>query len=440
MVRAGFGRTTRDSSAPTCEEALLTREEEALLTREENELLTRTGPGTPMGAVLRRYWLPMLLAWELPGPDCPPVRVKLLGERLVAFRDTSGRVGLLAEGCPHRGASLWLGRNEENGLRCVFHGWKFDVSGQCVDQMNEPVSFAAKVRAQAYVTVEVGGVIWAYLGPPDEQPPDPLFEWTQAPGTHRHATKVAQECNWLQALEGGVDVSHVPILHRTLGTRATGYAQSDPFVKGRTLRLEIDPTDYGYRYYGLMELDAGELYVRAYHFVMPFTQIRPEHDDRVYGHMWVPVDDETCTVWNWYLSTAEPLSDEERSEERFGNGPDDVDQATFRSVPNRRNDYFIDRDAQARETFTGIPGINVQDRAVQETMGPVVDRSREHLGGTDRTLIVMRQQLLDAVRAVRDGAAPPGTGTSYYDARGVLRVLPRDSDWRALLLPLVGGG
>ena len=185
-----------------------------MLSVEENERLTRTGPGTPMGQTLRRYWIPALLAWELPEPDCPPVRVKLLGERLVAFRDTNGRIGLLDEFCPHRGVSLWLGRNEACGLRCVYHGWKYDVDGNCVDQMNEPQPFKDSIHIEAYPTVELGGVIWAYLGPRQLQPPLPKFAWTQVPDTHRHISKVIQECNWLQALEGGVDTSHAQILHR----------------------------------------------------------------------------------------------------------------------------------------------------------------------------------------------------------------------------------
>ena len=155
-----------------------------MLTREENELVTRTGPGTPMGEVMRRYWMPALISSELPEPDCAPVRVQLLGEELVAFRDTEGRIGLLDEFCPHRRVSLWLGRNEESGLRCVYHGWKFDVAGTCVDQMNEPpdCSFAHKVRTTAYPTVELGGIIWAYMGPREKMPPLPEFEWTQSAG------------------------------------------------------------------------------------------------------------------------------------------------------------------------------------------------------------------------------------------------------------------
>ncbi len=186
-----------------------------MLTREQNELLTRTGPGTPMGALLRRYWIPALLAEELPQPDCPPVRVKLLSERLVAFRDSAGRVGLIDEFCAHRGVSLWFGRNEDGGLRCPYHGWKYDVTGQCTEVPSEPVEsgFCAKVRLASYPCIERGGIVWTYMGPPDAKPPLPELEWATVPPTHRYLSKRLQECNWLQAMEGGIDSSHVSVLH-----------------------------------------------------------------------------------------------------------------------------------------------------------------------------------------------------------------------------------
>ena len=250
-----------------------------MLTAEQNERLTRTGLGTPMGEAMRRYWIPALLSMEIPEPDCPPVRVRLLGEDLVAFRDTSGRIGLLSEFCPHRRASLWLGRNEENGLRCVYHGWKFDVTGQCVDQMNEPdqFDFSHKVRANSYTVEEMGGLAWTYMGPPESKPPLPNFEWTRVPEEQRTLTKVVQECNWLQALEGGVDTSHAPIMHRRLreGVTLPGTAYSSAFVQGSAPLIELDETEYGYRYFGVRQLGEGRRYVRGYHFIMPFTQLRP---------------------------------------------------------------------------------------------------------------------------------------------------------------------
>jgi len=419
-----------------------------MLTHEENELVTRTGPGTPMGDVMRRYWIPALMSWEVPEPDCPPVQVQLLGERLVAFRDTQGRIGLLEEFCPHRRVSLWLGRNEESGLRCVYHGWKFDVAGTCVDQMNEPAecSFAQKIHIQAYPTVEQGGVIWAYMGAQEKMPPPPSFEWTQMPESHRHVSKVWEECNWLQALEGGIDTSHAPILHRAISTTVTraGIPLSGPFVRGGAPTLEVDVTDYGYRYAGIRPLEDGKTYVRAYHFVMPFTQIRPQQfripgmDERskIAGHFWVPIDDANCMVWNWAYSFGdEPLTEEDRMERGSGNGPDHVDQKTFRSLRHKGNNWLIDRQVQKTETFTGIDGINTQDRAIQESMGSIVDRSQEHLGPADRAIIVARRLLLQAVKTVREGGDPLGTDTSYYQARAIEQVLPKGVAWRDALLP-----
>jgi phenylpropionate dioxygenase-like ring-hydroxylating dioxygenase large terminal subunit len=401
-----------------------------------------------MGEAMRRYWIPALLSRELSEPDCPPVRVQLLGERLVGFRDTQGRIGLLDEFCPHRRVSLWLGRNEESGLRCVYHGWKFDVAGTCVDQMNEPpdCSFAHKIRTTAYPTVELGGVIWAYMGPSEKMPPPPSFEWTQVPESHRHVSKVWEECNWLQALEGGIDTSHAPILHRAISATATkaGIPLLGPFVRGGAPTLEVDVTDYGYRYAGIRPLEDGQTYVRTYHYVMPFTQIRPQQfripgsgeRSKIAGHFWVPIDDENCMVWNWVYSFGdEPLTEEDRLERGSGNGPDHVDQTTFRSFRHKGNNWLIDRQVQKTETFSGIDGMNTQDRATQESMGPIVDRSREHLGPADCAIIVARRLLFQAVKAVQEGSDPLGTDTSYYQARAIEKILPRGMAWRDALLP-----
>jgi len=414
-----------------------------MLSHEDNELLTRVGSGTAMGATMRRYWMPALLAWELPEPDCPPVRVRLLGEDLVAFRDTTGRIGLVDEYCPHRRASLFFGRNEGCGLRCVYHGWKFDVDGQCVDMMNEPAEhqFGHKIRIAAYPTVEMGGVIWAYMGPPDLIPPPPRFAWTQAPASHLHVSKVVQENNWLQGLEGGIDTSHAPILHRLLTTDSNraGFKPTNPFVRGKAPQLVVDLTDYGYQYAGIRPLEVDSVHIRTYHFVLPFHQIRPSQSDHcgqlVAGHMWVPMDDGNTMVFNWEYSLGGPLTDEERLETRLGNGPADVDQVTFRSRKNRANNYLLDRQVQKTESFTGIDGINAQDRAIQESMGRTVDRSREHLGPADKAIIQARRLLLGAVRAVQEGGTPRGVAPTYYAIRADEGVLPRDADWRRELTP-----
>jgi len=219
-----------------------------------------------------------------------------------------------------------------------------------------------------------------------------------------------------------------------------GFKMKDPFVRGKAPTLEVDVTDYGYRYAGIRPLDGADVHVRAYHFILPFHQIRPSRTEDgvplVAGHIWVPMDDETTMVYNWVATVRdEPLSEEERLESRLGNGPLDVDQTTFRSRRHRANNYLLDRQVQRTETFTGIDGINVQDRAVQESMGPIVDRSKEHLGPADRAVIQARRLLLDAIRAVAKGKAPSGIAPSYDTLRAAEAVIPRDVDWRTLLAP-----
>jgi phenylpropionate dioxygenase-like ring-hydroxylating dioxygenase large terminal subunit len=413
-----------------------------MLAREDNELITRVGPNTPMGDAMRRYWIPALMARELPEPDSAPVRVQLLGESLVAFRDTRGHVGLIDEYCPHRRASLFFGRNEECGLRCVYHGWKFDVDGRCVDMMNEPedLQFTHKIRTTAYPTAEIGGLVWAYMGPPALRPPLPRFAWTQTPATHRHVSKVIQESNWLQGLEGGIDTSHAPILHRAISTTTTrhGFKPTHPFVNSKASRIVVDLTDYGYHYAGIRPYEGTDVYIRTYHFVMPFHQLRPSRTASgaasVAGHIWVPMDDETTMVYNWEFAD-QPLTDEDRLERRLGNGPLDVDQTTFRSKRNRENHYLLDRQVQKTETFTGIEGVNVQDRAVQESMGAIVDRSKEHLGPADKAIIQARRLLLAAVKTVSEGGAPRGLEPTYYTLRAAEGVVAHDADWRKILTP-----
>jgi phenylpropionate dioxygenase-like ring-hydroxylating dioxygenase large terminal subunit len=324
----------------------------------------------------------------------------------------------------------------------VYHGWKFDVDGRCVDMMNEPDSFAHKVRIASYPTVEVGGIVWAYMGPEDQQPPAPLFAWTQRGESQRHVSKVIQESNWLQALEGGIDTSHAPILHRVFGDHSTraGFKMKDPFVRGKAPTLVVDLTDYGYQYAGIRPLGQDDLYIRTYQFIMPFHQIRPSLTEAgmpaVAGHIWVPMDDGNTMVYNWeYSATAAPLTEDDRLERRLGNGPLDVDQVSFRGRRNRGNNYLLDRRVQKTESYTGIDGINVQDRAIQESMGPIVDRSREHLGPADKAIIQARRLLMQAVRTVQEGGTPPGVKPTYYSIRATEGVVPRDANWRETLTP-----
>ena len=406
-----------------------------------NDALSRVGTGTPMGETMRRYWLPALLSFEISEPDCPPVKVSLLGEKLLAFRNTDGRIGLVQEFCPHRRASLYFGRNEECGIRCVYHGWKFDVDGNCVDQMNEPHQFKDQVKITAYPVLEMGGVIWAYLGPADKIPAPPEFELTQVPETHRYMTKVWQECNWLQALEGGIDSSHAPILHRKLTpeTDEPGISPDSPFIQGAAPEIDVETTDYGYRYFGIRPMGEDRTYVRGYHYVMPFTQLRPSRNGSsvVDGHFWVPMDDYNVMVYNWgYSWGPDPLPVDESAQRDLGNNFDtDVDTANgFRSFRNRDNDYMLDRRIQKWETFTGIRGINAQDRAIQESMGPIVDRTLEFLGPSDKAIVLARKLLEQAIETVKDDGEPLGVAPTYYSIRAVEDVYPKGENWRESIL------
>jgi phenylpropionate dioxygenase-like ring-hydroxylating dioxygenase large terminal subunit len=394
-----------------------------------------------MGEVMRRYWMPILLDWELPNPDCDPVRVRILGEDLVAFRNTEGKIGLLNAACPHRRVSLYFGRNEQDGLRCVYHGWKFDVDGNCVDMPNEPEvsNFQHKVRTRSYPVHEAGNVVWAYLGPPDQQPPPPTFDWTTVPDTHRGITRIWQECNWVQALEGGIDTSHSSFLHNNDLSDLT-------LLRSRSTApvLEVESTDYGYTYSSTRPLNKEEgNYVRTYHYVMPFHQLRAAQVGRSgepttpksSGHCWVPIDDHNTMVFNWtYTWGDEPLTEEEKTLRGTGNELYvDIDvENEFRSFRTRANDYLLDRAIQRTETFSGILGVNTQDRALQETMGIVANRSLEKLGTSDRAIIMARKLLLNAVKTVEDGGSPPGARGEYYGIRAIDRILPADQPWQVL--------
>ena len=311
-----------------------------MLKQEENERLVRIGPGTPAGEVFRRYWQPAALSSELPEPDGPPIRVRLLGEDLVAFRATDGSVGLVDAFCPHRRAPMFFGRNEECGLRCVYHGWKFDSSGACVDMPSEPPDslFKTKVTIKAYPTIEAGDVVWAYMGPPAEMPAPPDYEWMRAPRTHRMISKTFENANYLQGLEGGLDTAHSSFAHNErLGDRN--------WIRNRdgAPRLDVERTDYGYTYVSTRDVGEDGLYVRVYHYVMPAQQMRggvtaltggrakvPKLD----GHIWVPIDDETTYVYNWACSYSsdDPISPEfaDDWETQNGRGPDDLIPGTFR--------------------------------------------------------------------------------------------------------------
>ncbi|HKN96244.1 MAG TPA: Rieske 2Fe-2S domain-containing protein [Pseudonocardiaceae bacterium] len=409
-----------------------------MLKQEINELLTRTGPGTPMGDLFRQYWLPALLAEELPEPGSPPVRVKLLSERMIAFRDSDGRYGLIDEFCAHRGVSLWFGNNEIGGLRCAYHGWKYDVTGQCVEVPSEPENsnFCSKVKLTSYPLVKIGDILWTYMGDPATQPPLPEYEFVHVPPEQTYTSKRWQECNWLQALEGGIDSSHVSWLHSAglrndplfKGSKGNEYNMNDmkPF-------FEVVDSDGGL-YVGVRRnAEEGHYYWRITPWVMPaFTMVPPRADHPVHGHFWIPIDDENCWVFTFDYQPVRALTEAELAAMKAGHGVhNEYVPGTYRPLQNKDNDYLMDREAQQRgDTFSGIKGIAMQDASLQESMGPIVDRSKERLVSADSGIIKARRKLVQAALDLREkGVTPPGVDPAHHRVRSAAIVLPKDQSF-----------
>ena len=401
---------------------------------EENQLLTRTGADTPMGNLFRRYWLPALLATELAERDGPPVRVRLLGERLIAFRDTEGRLGLMDESCAHRGVSLWFGRNEENGLRCSYHGWKYDVTGQCVEIPSEPDNpkLCQRMKLKSYPLVERGGLLWTYMGPAEHRPAEPAYEWLDMPAPQRYVSKRLQESNYLQAMEGGLDSIHSTFLHRW-AVDDDPLLKRDPesaaMLKGDTAPAFIPLASPGGLYICTRRNVGDDRYFwRITQFLMPcFNLFPPYGDNPCGGHAWVPIDDENCWVFNVDYHPRRALSAAELDGAKQGRGVHvPLIDGSYLPVANRRNDYLIDREAQReRRTFSGIRGVGVQDAAIQESMGPIAPRPREHLVATDKGIVMTRRRLLDAAKALARGEMPPGLDAAAQRVRATSRVVPR---------------
>ncbi|MDE3075328.1 MAG: Rieske 2Fe-2S domain-containing protein, partial [Chloroflexota bacterium] len=372
---------------------------DVMLSAEDNALLTEVGPGKPMGELLRRYWLPAMLSDELPEPDCPPVKLRLLGEDLVAFRATSGRVGVLDTWCPHRNANLYWGRNEEEGLRCVYHGWKFDAEGSCVDMPNEPPGsrFAEKIRQPAYRAIDRAGIIWVHMGPRELAPEIPDLPFMHVPASHRNVSKRMQMCNYLQNLEGEVDSSHVSFLHSTLGPEGMR-AVGDNWDRHPV--FQVKETDFGLAVCARRDAGPAQYYWRITPFMLPSFTVVPRLGDGSYIFTGaVPVDDTTMIGMTVFWNPDREVAG--------GPGAVDVDER-FNAVQNKGNDYLIDRQDQKTNTWTGIQGIRVQDMAVQEDQrGPISDRTREHLGTTDLGVIATRRLLLKQIRDLQQGIEPP---------------------------------
>jgi phenylpropionate dioxygenase-like ring-hydroxylating dioxygenase large terminal subunit len=403
-----------------------------MLSTADNEILVRTGPGTMMGNLYRRFWAPVMLASELGGADSPPVRVNVLGEKLVAFRDTNGETGLLHAYCPHRRANLFWGRNEEAGLRCVYHGWKFDVNGRCTDLPNCPEgeNLKAKVRTPAYPTLERGGIIWAYLGPPELKPPFPAAEVFDIPPSHRHITKIAIKANFAQVQEGDVDSSHVSFLHSSLdGSQLPGSRANPNTFADKSPRWFTLDTDYGMMLSAQRNAGPDRFQWRVNQWLLPFcTLIAAAPGSPILAQLRVPIDDENSYLFRLIGHPERALTDEERAV--YGNGvfvPEMID-GTPQMRESAENDYLIDRDAQRANSYTGIRSIVAQDLAVSEDLnGPIADRSNEFLTSSDRAIIALRKRLLTTAKALAAGVEPPEAhAPQAYRVRPGDFMLPRD--------------
>jgi phthalate 4,5-dioxygenase oxygenase subunit len=441
-----------------------------MLTTKELELLTQVGPDAPLGKMMRRYWIPALLSQEIPGRDGPPKAVRLLGEALVAFRDSSGRVGLLEERCPHRLASLVYGRNEEGGLRCLYHGWKLDVAGCVLEMPCEPANsrFREHVHATAYETREAGGIVWAYLGPPDKKPVFPDFAFLDADATDQWATKFWAKCNWAQGVEGNLDSFHTNILHSGYEichfTQETiGKLWKRP-SREPTGRLYFERTDYG-THYAAFRRPTGHAdhleYLRIYEYCSPFFTSLSSDLGRTHGvSAYVPIDDENTMVYG--MGAYEPEVKQGRvifGPESLGgmqpSGSDktaranvprqwvgqfmaDAVDADFRPLRNETNGYGQDRAAMERRdiwwAYSGIDQIGLQDLAMIESMGSVVDRTKEHLASSDFAIISWREAVVQAVKEFMSGSEPPGIDppAPYREISSVMALVPVGTDWKTM--------
>ena len=411
-----------------------------MLSLQDNEYLSRIGPGTAMGNLMRQYWLPAIRSDELPAPDCPPLRVKLLGEELIGYRTTSGAVGLIQNACPHRGASLFFGRNEEDGLRCVYHGWKFDVSGACVDMPSEPAesNFRTKVKAKAYPTHERNGIIWAYMGPREVPPPLPDIEANlHCEGPHQISV-LHRPCNWMQGWEGEMDTVHAAFLHG--GQNSSSDYEPGSFnyyqYKERAAKFSTLETEYGLANGAFRPAEADSYYWRVTQILFPFYNMIPTGTlgEGMRIGAYVPMDDDHTLHWEIQV-----IPGVTNNRPFFLNGAHPVPNTTgwygrFNVEETLENDYLIDRELQRANRgpggYTGIVNGRLQDCAVTETMGTIYDRSHEHLGTTDQFIIRARRRMIMAARALEMGVTPPGVDQPWvYRQRSGEMVLPRNADW-----------
>ena len=414
-----------------------------MTTQAESEILTQTGPGTAMGDLMRQYWIPAAASSEITA-DGDPVRFMLMSEKLIAFRDSSGRIGVMDHRCPHRCASLFFGRNEENGIRCVYHGWKFDVEGNCLDMANVPPhqDFKQKVKAKAYKAEERNGVVWVYMGSQENVPGLPEIEATLCPEEDVEILFIVRECNWLQGAEGELDTSHLGVLH--MGKVGADVYTKDSInqyvVSNRAPEYMFTETDFGTQYAAYRPADEGNTYWRLGPYLWPFWTMPPicPLDNNILARAYVPIDDENTMMVYWMHNKAELPGKTDRRKEVVGGGdwnflPNTTDwNGRWRLSDNKKNDYNIDREVQRTKSYSGITGINLQDQAMSESMGEIVDRTVERLAPSDIMITQTRKHIIRAVQAYQKDGTLPKSATDpsvYRDVRGGQFVAPDGEEW-----------
>jgi phenylpropionate dioxygenase-like ring-hydroxylating dioxygenase large terminal subunit len=390
-----------------------------MLSQEQNDLITCVGPGTAAGGLMRRYWQPVALVDELSGTNRPIKPVKLMGESLVLFRDDGGRYGLMERACPHRGTDLAYGRLENGGLRCAFHGWLFDVTGQCLETPAEPdgSNLCANIRQKAYPVVEKSGILFAYLGAA-EPPAFPHFDCFVAPASHTFAFKGLIDCNWLQSLEVGIDPAHTSFLHRFFQdedpSQAYGKMFRDTTIGAdmpmtRIMRefprphIEVDPTEFGLRLVTLRRMNDEFSHVRVTNLLFPNAFHIPMSKEMTITQWHVPIDDSRHYWYAIFTSFGQPVNKDEMRRQRLElyELPDYVPRR------NKSNEYGFDPHEQEHDTFTGMGAdINVHDQWACESMGTIQDRTREHLGQSDKAITAYRRMLRQAIEDAKNGGKP----------------------------------
>jgi phthalate 4,5-dioxygenase oxygenase subunit len=418
-----------------------------MLTREENELLCRVEGDAAMGQLMRRHWVPVCLSEEVAEPDGTPVRIRALGDDLVAFRDSKGRLGVLDELCPHRRASLALGRNEECGLRCLYHGWKIDVDGNVVDMASEPPGsrLNEKIKHKSYPVREAGGFVWIYMGPAETMPEFEPPAFAPTPKTKVSILKIHVPCNWAQILEGQIDSAHSSSLHSSDmvpanvdAAKATDTSWLRPSTD-KAPRMQCDNTSFGFRYAAIrrpIHNPETHDYVRVTVYIAPFTCLIPPNNVYNVASVIVPADDLNTVFYFLAWTAGDKPGIEQEAWRKFNNAQPGIDLThDFRNLRNRDNNYGQDRQAMKLGSFTGIAGIPNQDIAMWETMGRIADRSKDWLGTSDIAVARFRRLMVDAAQAMRDGGTALGTTQPHIPHASIASfegVVPKSANWRTL--------